>query len=537
MQRGGAMMSRMGLGLGISRFRALPKMVQADYYVDATNGSDSNDGTTPDTAWKTINKVNTSTFSPGEHIVFKAGETWREALSVPSSGESGNPITFGAYGSGNKPVISGADVVTGWTETATDVYSASVTVEPNQVFMDGERLTKGADENSLADHEWFWTTDTLYVKDASGDPDTSGVTIEASSTSDIMDINGNDYLIFDGLKVMYSNGRSFDCRFGGNITIQNCTIQDSYDRAAIIGNGGTDYTFNNCTISGTLTSDSIYGWEPDNVTIKNCAFTDVSGANSDHVQLYNGNNATIQNNSFSMEGTDSGKGNVILISWTTALIEYNETSHGNYGFDVNGSGITVQYNHCHDHTGESWSSGVYSGQDVDIHSGLTVRYNIIHDCTMGMYFWNTSNHARTNHNFYNNTIYNCTSRGFQSGSNSISGAFKNNIIWCPTATHAVRVNNPGTWDSDYNNLGPEGTDFIHWDDVTGYDTLSSFQSGESQDANSISNDPSFTDEANDDFTLQEGSPCINAGVDVGLTEDYAGNPIVGTPDIGAYEKQ
>ena len=38
-----------------------------------------------------------------------------------------------------------------------------------------------------------------------------------------------------------------------------------------------------------------------------------------------------------------------------------------------------------------------------------------------------------------------------------------------------------------------------------------------------------------DFSLQKGSPAINAGVRVGLTSDYLGNPIMGHPDIGAYE--
>jgi hypothetical protein len=50
-------------------------------------------------------------------------------------------------------------------------------------------------------------------------------------------------------------------------------------------------------------------------------------------------------------------------------------------------------------------------------------------------------------------------------------------------------------------------------------------------------DPIFTDAANGDFTLASNSPCINAGTDVGLTTDFAGNPIVGNPDIGAYEYQ
>ena len=57
------------------------------------------------------------------------------------------------------------------------------------------------------------------------------------------------------------------------------------------------------------------------------------------------------------------------------------------------------------------------------------------------------------------------------------------------------------------------------------------------EASAQNTDPLFTDAANGDFTLQTGSPAINNGVDVGLTEDINGNPIVGTPDIGAYEKQ
>jgi len=39
------------------------------------------------------------------------------------------------------------------------------------------------------------------------------------------------------------------------------------------------------------------------------------------------------------------------------------------------------------------------------------------------------------------------------------------------------------------------------------------------------------------YKLQAGSPCINAGIDVGLTTDYDGQAVSDPPEIGAYEYQ
>ena len=86
-----------------------PALYATNYYVDAQNGQDNNNGLSEVTAWKTIAKVNSSTFQPTDQILFKRGEIWRETLLVPSSGTSGRPIVFSAYGSGNKPTIVGSD--------------------------------------------------------------------------------------------------------------------------------------------------------------------------------------------------------------------------------------------------------------------------------------------------------------------------------------------------------------------------------------------------------------------------------------------
>lgn len=92
----------------------------AVYYVDCNADGDAGAGTSTaaNVAWKTIAKVNASSFSGDDQILFKRGCTWREQLTVPSSGTSGHPITFGAYGSGEKPIISGADVITPGTSWA-----------------------------------------------------------------------------------------------------------------------------------------------------------------------------------------------------------------------------------------------------------------------------------------------------------------------------------------------------------------------------------------------------------------------------------
>lgn len=83
------------------------------YYVDATTGSDSDAGTSEELAWQTLTKVSNefgaSTFSVGDQILFKRGETWTVTSSAnrldvdTCNGAIGNHIYLGVYGSGNKP--------------------------------------------------------------------------------------------------------------------------------------------------------------------------------------------------------------------------------------------------------------------------------------------------------------------------------------------------------------------------------------------------------------------------------------------------
>jgi hypothetical protein len=85
------------------------------YYVDATGGSNNNDGLSAAGAWQTLGKVGTelaaNTIKPGDRVLFKRGETWTgESLIVGRGGLVDYPIIFGAYGEGAKPIFDGNDV-------------------------------------------------------------------------------------------------------------------------------------------------------------------------------------------------------------------------------------------------------------------------------------------------------------------------------------------------------------------------------------------------------------------------------------------
>ena len=71
------------------------------YYV-SNSGSDSNNGKTPATAWKTLNKVNSANLPKGSYVCFERGGLWRGSLNAKAG------VTYTAYGTGAKPVLYGS---------------------------------------------------------------------------------------------------------------------------------------------------------------------------------------------------------------------------------------------------------------------------------------------------------------------------------------------------------------------------------------------------------------------------------------------
>ncbi|KPK91122.1 hypothetical protein AMJ80_07670 [bacterium SM23_31] len=122
---------------------------QTKYYIDATNGNDNNSGKSAENAWKTIDAVNDSMgiFLSGDSVLFKRGEVWREQLNISAS-----EVLFGAYGTGNNPVITGADTAANWDEFLGNMFESDTLMGDDFESGDMSYWTSAAD-SSLAKAE------------------------------------------------------------------------------------------------------------------------------------------------------------------------------------------------------------------------------------------------------------------------------------------------------------------------------------------------------------------------------------------------
>ncbi|GAI10084.1 unnamed protein product, partial [marine sediment metagenome] len=261
----------------------------ATYYIDATNGNVSNTGLSPEYPWKTIAQVNSKSFSPGDSILFKKGETWRETLTVPSSGSADNVITFGAYGTGAKPIISGSNLIkAGWSKDSQNIWKSTVTTQPTIVYFNGERGTLvAAKANITSEFKWFWASNVLYVWAPSGiTPSAYYINpgIEAGDRNQAIRTNDKSYVIVDGITARDGNENNGATVNVGSVSVtgivfQNCVIERgahtgiglkgsttaasvTIDHCTIQNNGGWgiwfDQTYTTATVSNSIITGN--GW-------------------------------------------------------------------------------------------------------------------------------------------------------------------------------------------------------------------------------------------------------------------------------------
>lgn len=518
----------------------------ATYYVDCTAAA-GGDGSLA-TPWDAVADVNGATFAAGDFVLFKRGCTWRETLTVPSSGGAGNPITFGPYGSaGADPIISGADLLSPWTAEA-PAYYASAAAKPGWVVVDvSSRLTENAvSKASLVPGQWFWEVGTsrVYVR-LIGDAAPSTRSVVGTQRNNAI-VSGRSNIAFANLQLRETSDNGFFQNGGGTSTLTS--LSSNWNKTS-----GFLIRASNMTLASAVASrNGYYGFSFDGV-YSNITLTALTASyNGQHgLRLASSTAVSVAGGEFSYNGTASSEGNGIDIEGdaggdaATVSIAGAESHHnaGN-GIAVTTSGgagvnaVTISGGSFHDNdAGPNPCAGIRL--DTLTHSSVVkfvavygngsagivvedqaysnqVYYNISYSNQNGI----THSAAPGNGNvYYNNTCWNNTQDGFQipAGSPNVA-TVKNNIF-------------SGNGRYGYNTGG--GAHIVDYNDVSGNVTAN--YNGISQPAHDTISDPLFIDTGAADFHLRSGSPAINAGVNVGLTRDFLGRAIVGLPDIGAYE--
>ncbi|MBE6613036.1 MAG: hypothetical protein E7632_11140, partial [Ruminococcaceae bacterium] len=103
----------------------------------APDGDDLLPGTTPETAWRSLDRLEKETFLPGDAVLFERGGSWRGRFRAMGG------VTYSAFGDGAKPRIigspeNGADPEK-WQEVAPDVwrYQTKFAADVGGIVMNG----------------------------------------------------------------------------------------------------------------------------------------------------------------------------------------------------------------------------------------------------------------------------------------------------------------------------------------------------------------------------------------------------------------
>lgn len=99
-------------------------LAQTTYYV-AANGDNSNNGRSASSPFLSLANINALQLRPGDRVLLRRGDTFRGGLLIRQSGSVAQPIIFDAYGVGPKPILSGSEPLTKWTNLGNNRWQAT----------------------------------------------------------------------------------------------------------------------------------------------------------------------------------------------------------------------------------------------------------------------------------------------------------------------------------------------------------------------------------------------------------------------------
>lgn len=530
----------------------LSTAIGATYYIDADNGNNSWDGRYPDHSQGASHGPKATGgftygfgFQPGDSILFKRGtiNMYQGQVTITAGGSPGNPIIFGAYGTGANPILTDGVIRTGWTSLGGGTYSLNIGSGPVGNVTEDVGTTGGSlphsPDNTLATGNWFFDggAKILYYKPTSGVPTDHLVMTHGGVAC--YPYRNTSWLIFQDLTFIGNNGiYTFNKTWRvHNIVIQRCTFTDCVQGLYFFAKPG---------------------YINQNITIDNCLFQ----YNLNNVYFARGINYTATNNNIwvinskflhtteTRYGGDwlwrnSDTDGISCQNIVDSIIEHNEiTGICNLSAGINcwfdrsapGTGNIIRYNYIHDITqgaGINWG-----GSDNGV-CNAQIYCNIIVNCAgcpaagaLGGISLQRAQTSLTPTKVYNNVIYSCNVGIFY---NNLAAYFdvKNNIVY-NSVKYQVRMNSNNSQITSNNNCYYPITGSIIY--YNGHPrTYHSWTSLTGQDYYSITSDPVFVNAASGDYRLNANSPCKTAGSGVGLTYDYFGNKFKSSPSMGAIQ--
>jgi hypothetical protein len=525
----------------------------ASYYVDASGGDDTASGRTADQAWKSLARVSTSTFRPGDAILLKAGEHWTGQLWPKGSGAAGAPITVDRYGTGAKPRIDGAgvvgDVVRLFNQEYWTVRNLEITNTVPAAGAAGANLRDlrgihvSGDNSQTLDG---FVIDGVDVHDVTGEVNwiSGSVSGNAPGVHFQTGWDGSKKtggIVFD-TTVTDINAPPTTPTILNDVVVENSTISNTSFAGIVVkqytgdGKNAAGETIATATGWGTRTSASDPRFAPHtNIVIRGNFITQAAtdyGCNG--IYLTNVRGAIVERNVVHRTGT-SGIETYYADDVTIQFNEVYETTPKAGGADSNGidpdKGTTkqvVQYNYLH-HNGDGILLCQFAFGDA------IVRGNVLASNSRYQIYLHSDRAAAAK--IYHNTVYSNRSNYLVYGYGSALAAsydLTNNVFYSTRAGAALTTSTTIRYDS---NLYGGATLDIPDDDTHAIvaDPFLTDRSVSGPYGTAATGPQLATAHA---FTLRAASPAIDAGVVIAGNggRDFAGAALHnGPPDLGAFE--
>ena len=526
------------------------------YYVDAENGDDSNDGTSPETAWKTLAKASSiRQLKEGGSILLKAGSVWNgEQLTVKNAqGTEENPVVIGSYGEGAKPVINGNGA--NWDADTKEELAAVHIYNSENIVIENLEITNW-DETAAPGSGWTYGQSSKLLsglvvenKDAGA---LSNVVIRNNKIHDVNGkMAGGAEKAAGGLIVVVTGG-------GSNHTGK---VESWYDGLTIDGNEVYKVCHEAIYMESVWASRTLVGGTSSDTGYQNAG-------NSNWV----GSNDVLIENNYVHDVAGDG---IVPINTTDALVQYNlidnaADTNWDYSANVNhaalwtwdSDNVTFRYNEASnsskDSAGEAMLPGTNDSMAFDFDYGVQnclYEYNYSHDNYGGFLMLcpgpgaTVNNIARYNLSI-NDGRYNGAPMirvgGGKYGSNGVQ-VYNNTMYWEGNGGYAAALAPASDWEgsvvtdvSIFNNIfyGPATDGSVKQSEgVSYYNNLVYSSDGSAQkvyqaaanDENAVYEDPMFADVTDftsgswadgkttlgtaEGFKIQEGSPAIDAGAE------------------------